>query len=100
MWLLDYNYTSSGIYHFPDEGPCTWYQFALKINKLLIESKNFNVNEIKVKPISSSEFNDTVKRPKFSAFSLKKVKEHGIPICDWEDALEYYFENFIERQEY
>jgi dTDP-4-dehydrorhamnose reductase len=98
--FLDYSYTSSGIYHFSDEGPCSWFQFALKINKLLIESKNFNVNEIKVKPISSSEFNDTVKRPKFSAFSLKKIKEHGIPVWEWEDALEYYFENFIEHQEY
>lgn len=98
--FLDYNYTSSGIYHFSDEGPCSWYQFALKINKLLIKSKFFNVNEIKVKPISSSEFNDTVKRPKFSAFSLKKVKERKIPVWEWEDALEYYFENFIEHQKY
>lgn len=98
--FLDYNYTSSGIYHFSDEGPCSWFQFALKINKLLIESRNFNVNEIKVKPISSSEFNDTVKRPKFSAFSLKKVKERGIFVWEWEDALEYYFENFIEHQKY
>lgn len=100
--FLEFNRSASGIFHFSDEGPCTWYDFALKINELLVNSEFFEVNEIKVKPISSSEFNDVVKRPKFSVFSLEKIKEklEYYEVSKWEDALEYYFENFIERQKY
>jgi dTDP-4-dehydrorhamnose reductase len=96
----------TGIYHYSNKGPCTWYDFALKINKLLIASDQYNVDKIKVKPISSTEFNDIVKRPKYSVFSLEKVQNAMNYNCvyKWEIALNNYWyfvmENNLNKTDY
>lgn len=67
-----------GIYHFSNEGICSWYEFATEILK---------DSEVIVKPVSSSEFSQKAKRPSYSILDLDKTKKLGFEIISWKEAL-------------
>lgn len=70
-----------GIYHFSNEGVCSWYDFAKKICEL-------SGNICDIQPCHSDEFPSKVKRPSFSVLDKTKIKEtFGIRIPYWEDSL-------------
>ena len=70
-----------GIYHYSNEGTCSWYEFAEKIMK----QKNLNC---KVNPVPSSEYPTPTKRPKYSLLDKSKIKEtFNIDIRNWNDSL-------------
>ncbi len=72
----------SGIYHFSNEGFCSWYDFAIEIMKLA------GLN-CKVNPISTEFYPTPAKRPKYSLMDKSKIKEKfGIDILDWKISLE------------
>ncbi len=74
---------NTGIYHYSNEGVCSWYDFAKNIAKL---SGN---NNCKIYPCHSDEFPSPVKRPAYSVFDKTKIKEvFGIEIPYWVDSLE------------
>ncbi|EOL44079.1 dTDP-4-dehydrorhamnose reductase [Enterococcus phoeniculicola] len=67
-----------GIYHFSNEGICSWHEFASEI---------LRDSEVIVKPISSSEFSQKAKRPSYSILDLDKTKKLGFDIIPWKEAL-------------
>ncbi len=70
-----------GIYHFSNEGVCSWYDFALEIFK----QRNI---KCKVNPILSEEFPTKAKRPAFSVLNKQKIcKTFNIVIPHWTDGL-------------
>lgn len=70
-----------GIYHFSNEGECTWYEFAQKILQLKEVS-------VQVVPISTSEYPTPAKRPPYSVLDKTKIKTAlGIDIPHWRDSL-------------
>ena len=70
-----------GIYHFSNEGVCSWYDFAKEICEL---SGNF----CNIEPCHSDEFPSKVKRPHFSVLDKTKLKlTFGIRIPYWKDSL-------------
>lgn len=70
-----------GIYHFSNEGSCSWYGFASEIMK----QKEI---DCKVNPVSSSEFPTPTKRPNYSLLNKTKIKEtFNIEVRDWKTAL-------------
>jgi len=74
---------SSGvqIYHYANEGECSWFQFAEEIIKL-------SKNKCEVIPVSSSTFNSKAKRPNFSLLNTTKIQqEFDVKIPHWKDAL-------------
>lgn len=75
--LIDKN-AEYGIYHLSNDNSCTWYEFAKEILKDV---------EVEIKPVTSLEFPQKAKRPKYSVMSLEKVKETGFKIPTWQDAL-------------
>ena len=76
------NYAKSGIYHFSNEGVCSWYDFT----KLIAEYSGQTTCDIL--PCHSDEFPSPVKRPAFSVLDKTKVKElYGINIPYWTDSL-------------
>lgn len=78
---LDLNNPVLGIYHYSNEGVCSWYDFAVKIMKLA------NI-ECKVKPIRSAEYPTPARRPSFSVLDKSKIKTTlGIEIPHWEESL-------------
>ncbi len=79
---------NTGIYHFSNEGVCSWYDFAKQIAKL---AGNTNCN---IQPCHSNEFPSPVKRPAYSVFDKTKIKEtFGTNVPYWEDSLEKCMEN-------
>ncbi len=72
----------SGIYHYSNEGVCSWYDFTKKIHKLA------GVSCI-VKPIETKEYPTRTPRPHYSVLNKSKIKTtYGIEIPYWEDSLE------------
>ena len=72
----------TGIYHFSNEGVCSWYEFAKMICKL-------SGNTCDISPCYSEEFPSPVKRPHFSVLDKRKIKEtFGIKVPYWTDSLE------------
>ena len=73
-----------GIYHATNEGICTWYEFACEI------FKQAGVN-VKVSPVSASEYPAKAKRPSNSRMSKEKLIEQGFEkLPTWQDALARY----------
>lgn len=69
------------IYHFSNEGVCSWYDFATEIANLL----NF---QMKVYPIHSEEYPTTAQRPFYSLLDKSKIKNSfGIEIPHWRKGL-------------
>lgn len=74
---------NSGIYHFSNEGVCSWYDFTVKIARL---AGNTNCD---IQPCHSDEFPSPVKRPAYSVLDKTKIKNtFGIKIPYWVDSLE------------
>lgn len=70
------------IYHYANNGKCSWFQFAQEIMKL---SKHKGI----VEPISSKKFDAKAKRPNFSLLNTEKFqKTFHINIPDWKKSLE------------
>ena len=69
------------IYHYSNEGVCSWYDFA----KAIFEIKNI---ECKVNPIETKDYPTPAKRPHFSLLNKAKIKNSfGLNIPYWKDSL-------------
>lgn len=71
-----------GIYHFSNEGVCSWYDFTLAIHRLA------GITTCKVSPLHTDEFLAKVPRPHYSVLDKTKIKKtFGIEIPHWESSL-------------
>lgn len=86
---------NTGIYHFSNEGVCSWYDFTKMIQQIAVELETPETIETfgthgtcDVLPCHSDEFPSPVKRPSYSVLDKTKVKEtFGIKIPYWTDSL-------------
>lgn len=82
------SYTNSGIYHYSNEGVCSWYDFT----KMIAEYNGTTACD--VQPCHSSEFPSPVTRPSYSVLDKTKIKEtFGIRIPYWTDSLKKCINN-------
>ncbi|MCX7986766.1 MAG: dTDP-4-dehydrorhamnose reductase [Bacteroidales bacterium] len=71
----------AGIYHYANEGICSWYDFACSTVELSRLS-------CKVRPIETHEYPTPAKRPSFSVLNKSKIKTtFGLEIPWWKDSL-------------
>lgn len=76
------NYSKNGVYHFSNEGVCSWYDFT----KLIAEY--VGNEDCDIQPCHSEEFPSPVKRPAYSVLDKTKVKEtFDIKVPYWTDSL-------------
>lgn len=88
---LPYTYSKNGIYHFSNEGVCSWYDFT-KMIAIFADNKNCNIQ-----PCHSDEYPSPVKRPAYSVLDKTKVKEtFDITVPYWTDSLKACINNLIE----
>ena len=86
------NYSKSGVYHFSNEGVCSWFDFT----KMIAEYSGQTACDIQ--PCHSEEFPSPVKRPAFSVLDKTKVKEtFGIKVPYWIDSLQKSLRNSITQ---
>ena len=75
---------NEGVYHFSNEGVCSWYDFAVEI---AAAAGNANC---RINPCHSSEFPSPVTRPPYSVLDKTKVKNtFDIDIPHWRESMEY-----------
>lgn len=85
-------YPKSGIYHFSNEGVCSWFDFTKMIAEYV---GNTGCN---ILPCHSSEFPSKVIRPAYSVLDKTKLKNtFGIVIPYWTDSLRMCISNMKER---
>ena len=77
-----------GIYHYSNEGVCSWYDFT----KMIAEYSGHTTCDIQ--PCHSNEFPSPVTRPSYSVLDKTKIKEtFGIKIPYWTDSLKICINN-------
>ena len=86
-------YSKAGIYHFSNEGVCSWYDFTKMI------SEYAGNTACDVQPCHSDEFPSPVKRPAYSVLDKTKVKEtFGIKVPYWTDSLKKCIANLKKQK--
>ena len=75
---------NEGIYHFSNEGVCSWYDFAVEI------ANAAGNTACRINPCHSSEFPSPVTRPSYSVLDKTKIKKtFDIDIPHWRDSMIY-----------
>ncbi len=73
---------SRELYHFTDEGVCSWYDFAYEIARLA-------GRKCRINPCHTSEFPTKAVRPAYSVLDKTKIKNtFGLTIPNWRESLE------------
>jgi dTDP-4-dehydrorhamnose reductase len=85
-------YSKTGIYHFSNEGVCSWYDFTKMIASISGQT------ECNVQPCHSNEFPSPVKRPSYSVLDKTKIKNtFGVAVPYWVDSLKVCIENLKKQ---
>ena len=75
-------YSKAGVYHFSNEGVCSWFDFTKKIAELA------GCTDCDIQPCHSDEFPSPVTRPAYSVLDKTKIKEtFGVKVPYWTDSL-------------
>jgi dTDP-4-dehydrorhamnose reductase len=70
-----------GIFHYSNEGACSWYDFARKIMELARL-------DCRVTPIETKDYPTRAIRPQYSMLNKKKIKQtYELSIPHWEESL-------------
>lgn len=86
--LSSFNYSKTGVYHYSNEGVCSWYDFA----KMIAEYSG--AKSCDVQPCHSDEFPSPVKRPSYSVLDKTKIKDvFGVEVPYWTDSLKKCIHN-------
>ena len=79
-----------GVYHFSNEGVCSWYDFTKAIHRLA------GITICQVKPLHTSEYPTKAIRPHYSVLDKTKIKEtYQIEIPYWMDSLALCIDQLI-----
>ena len=79
---------NDGVYHYSNEGVCSWYDFT----KMIAEYAGNSGCDIQ--PCHSNEFPSPVKRPAYSVLDKTKIKEtFGVSVPYWTDSLKVCLRN-------
>ena len=83
---------NDGIYHFSNEGVCSWFDFTKMIAEYAGNTK------CNIKPCHSDEFPSPVKRPSYSVLDKTKIKEtFKIDIPYWTESLKKCINNLTKQ---
>ena len=81
--VIESNVWRPGVYHFTNEGVCSWYDFTLAIHELA------GIVTCRVRPILSEEYTYKTPRPHYSVLDKSKFKKtFGVTIPHWKASLE------------
>lgn len=71
----------TGVYHFSNEGVCSWYEFAQEI----VTQAGLKAT---VSPLTTAEYPVKAKRPAYSVLDKTKIKrEFEVEVPEWKEAL-------------
>ena len=80
-----------GVYHFTNEGVCSWYDFTVAIHGLA-------GIECDVEPVRSEQYPTPTERPHYSVLDKQKIKEtYGVAVPHWHDGLQRCLKNMLNN---
>lgn len=80
--VIEHPIWQPGIYHFTNEGVCSWFDFTIAIHDLA------GITQCQVSPILSEEYAYKTPRPHYSVLDKSKFKKtFGVEIPYWLDGL-------------
>lgn len=83
-----------GVYHFSNEGVCSWYDFAKAIHRMA------GITGCDVNPLHTADYPTKAARPHYSVLDKTKIKStFGIKIPHWEESLERCMEELLTKSE-
>ena len=83
-----------GIYHFSDEGVCSWYDFAVEIARAVGNSR------CNIEPCRSKDFPTKATRPSYSVLDKDKIKRvFGIAIPHWRESMFYCLKRLLAQNQ-
>lgn len=83
---------NSGVYHFSNEGVCSWYDFAKMIQIFSGQTA------CDIQPCHSNEFPSPVARPAFSVLDKTKIKAaFGVEVPYWTESLRQCIERLKQE---
>lgn len=86
------SYSKNGIYHYSNEGVCSWFDFT----KLIADIAGNR--ECDILPCHSDEFPSPVKRPAYSVLDKTKVKEtFVVNVPYWTESLKVCIKNLLKK---
>ena len=81
---------NEGVYHFTDEGVCSWYDFAVEI------AAAAGHGTCRIIPCHTSEYPTKATRPAYSVLDKSKIKEtFGLEIPHWRESMLYCLKNML-----
>ena len=88
--LAKFDGSQTGIYHYSNEGVCSWYDFTKMI------ALYNGTTACDIHPCYSSDFPSPVTRPSYSVLDKTKIKQtFGITVPYWTDSLKTCIANLI-----
>ena len=101
--MVNGNYSNSGIYHFSNEGVCSWYDFTKMIQQIANELAPCPLplapNVCDIQPCHSDEFPSPVRRPAYSVLDKTKIKQtFDLRIPYWTDSLRRCLQNIVNEK--
>ena len=97
-----------GVYHYSNEGVCSWFDFTKMIQQIALEVGYYesipNKGDLEglcdVQPCHSNEFPSPVTRPSYSVLDKTKIKEtFGIKVPYWTDSLKICIANLQKAKD-
>ena len=89
--FLQNNIWHSVVYHYSNEGVCSWYDFAYEIMQLA-------KLECKINPILSNEYPLPAPRPAFSVMNKQKIKDtFNFDIPNWKASLSITINELLKQ---
>ncbi len=86
--LEKFDGTQTGVYHYSNEGVCSWFDFT----KIIAEYNG--TTACNVQPCYSCDFPSPVKRPSYSVLDKNKIKTvFGVEVPYWTDSLKKCINN-------
>ena len=90
---IDTDHDKGGVYHFSNEGVCSWYDFTIKIHEIA------GVKTCKVNPIETKDYPTKAARPHYSVLNKTKIKQaFNITIPHWEASLKNCIKELSEQE--
>ncbi len=84
-----FRHNEKRIYHYSNEGVCSWYDFAMEI-------AGMEGLDCQIKPIMTAEFPTAARRPFYSILDKGKIKrDFGIGIPYWKESLRRCLEGSV-----
>ena len=90
---IDTDHDKGGVYHFSNEGVCSWYDFTIKIHEIA------GIKTCKVNPIETKDYPTKAARPHYSVLNKSKIKQtFNITIPHWEASLKNCIKELSEQE--